>query len=298
MSLLDNQKIGALLRVFAKQPEFVEGAVQQVLELAEKFLTVSINGKPVVSRIEILIPRDESYTDVDCGETAEAIRIAIKDLYWAKGRIFISEVKHGDIFCGILNYGMAKLLQRGCTYGIIASKEAKSYFNQETASDMVAAAEAGALAIGVAITELTESILQGRITNTMAMWKIIPLIQVGGFDLRSAKPKKDNVIIHRVQAWDATKDVPMWAYDLQGVEEIIPLARLTNIFGPCIAPLYPRGEGVQHYIVPDPAIDKEGYLRHCNKMGTKRERQTYFALSEGVDLTFIAGGIMEAYRQK
>ncbi|MFZ2187727.1 MAG: hypothetical protein WAV46_03845 [Candidatus Moraniibacteriota bacterium] len=295
-NLLHSKKIGALLRVFAKKPEFVSGAVAQTLELAEKFLTIAVDGQPIVRHIEILIPRDEGYSDVDCGETAKALRIAIDLLSWAKGRIFVSEVKHGDLFCGILNYGMARLSRAGCDYGIIASKEAGSYFNQTTAEAIVQAAEDGALAIGVALNELTESIMEGRIANTMAMWHITSLLQVGGFDLRAAKPKKNAIISHKVRAWDKSRDEPDWTYDLAGVEEIIPLVRLIDTFGQCIAPILPQGDDVQRYIVPDPAIDRVGYERHINKMGTKKERHTYFANSEGADLSFLKGGVMESYR--
>lgn len=294
--LLNSKKVGALLRVFAKKPEFVSGAVAQTLELAEKFATIKVDGQPVVRRIVILVPRDESYGDVDCGETATALRTAIESLDWAKGHVFVSEVRHGDLFCGILNYGMARLLRAGCDYGIVASKEAGSYFNQATAEAMVTAAESGARAIGLAITELTASIMEGRIANTMSMWHIESLMQVGGFDLRAAKPMKNNVIVHKVQAWDKSRDEPQWSYDLAGVEEIIPLVRLVQTFGPCIAPLLPQGEGVQLYVVPDPTTDRAGYERHLNKMGTKRERQTFFANSEGADITYLKGGVMEAYR--
>lgn len=296
MSLLHTKKIGALLRVFAKKPELVAGAIEQTLALAEKFATIAVDGQPIVRRIEVLVPRDESYADVDCGETAAALRAAIESLDWANGRVFVSEVRHGDLFCGILNYGMARLLRAGCDYGIVASKEAGSYFNQETAETMVRAAEAGARAIGLAITELEQSIMEGRIANTMAMWHIESLMQVGGFDLKSAKPKKNNLTAHKVQAWDKSREEPLWAYDLAGVEEIIPLVRLVQTFGPCIATLLPQGEGVQRYVVPDPVTNRAGYERHLNKMGTKRERQTYFANSEDADLTFLKGGVMEQYR--
>lgn len=294
--LLDNKKIGALLRVFAKKPELVLGAVEQTLELAQKLAAVMVSGRRMIRHIEILIPMDKRYADVDCGVTASALRKALALCDWADGCVFVSEVRVGDIFCGVLNYGMSALAAKGCAYGIVASKEAGSYFNTETAAVMVKAATDGALAIGVALSELSESIMQGRIANTMAMWEIPSLQQFGGFDLRSAKPKKDNVIIHKVQAWDKSRETPFWEYDLAGVEEIISLCRLVDMFGPCIAPVLPQGEGVQHYIIPNPTTDRAGYERHLNKMGTKRERQTFFANSVGADLTFLMGGVMEGYR--
>jgi hypothetical protein len=294
--LLDNKKVGALLRVFAKEPKLVAGAVEQTLDLAKKLATVEVVGKKMVSHVQILIPRDERYADVDCGETADALRKALRFDDWAHGRVFVAEVQKGDIFCGVLNLGMSLLAEQKCAYGIVASKEAGSYFNGDTAATMVKAAEDGALAIGIAISELTESVMQGRIANTLGMWEIRSLQQVGGFDLKSAKPKKDAVISHKVRAWNDSREVPSWSYDLAGVEEIIPLCRLVDTFGECIAPILPQGEGVQQYIVPDLATDPAGYMRHLNKMGTKRERQTYFANSEDADLSFIAGGVLPAYR--
>lgn len=294
--ILHSKKIGAILRVFAKKPEQVSGAVEQTLELVRKLAATKIEGRPVISRVEILVPRDVNYADVDCGDTANALRNALSDNEGAETYVYVSEVRHGDIFCGVLNYGMAKLLRSGCDYGFVASKEAASYFNQQTAEAMVKAVEEGARVTGIALNELTESVMHGRIANTMAMWHVMSLMQVGGFDLRAAKPKLNSAILRKVQAWDMGRNEQLWTYDLAGVEEIIPLVRLVETFGSCIAPILPKGEGVQIYSVPDPATDRDGYLRHMSKMGTKRERQTYFANSEGADLSYLMGGVIAEYR--
>lgn len=294
MNVLQSKKIGALVRVFAKKPELVSDTVKQTMDLINKIQALKISGTPFVSHIMILVPCDTRYSDVDCGETAQALRGALSDED-IEMSIEVSELAHGDIFCGILNYGMARLLSVGCEYGLVISKEASSYLNQESAMAIIEAVEDGALVTGLAINELTESVMQGRIANTLGLWHIISLMQVGGFDLRSAKPERNAVIVHKVRAWGTNRDEPSWAYDLAGVEEIIPLVRMVQTFGECIAPLLPKGNDVQQYVVPDPKVDTEGYIRHVNKMGTKRERQTYFANTEGADLTYLMGGVMKKH---
>lgn len=294
MSLLHSKNVGVLVRCFARESSLVDNAVKLALASVERMLSVSVGGRPFVSRVEILVPMDDSYAEKDCGETAQKLREVIKANQWKN--VFVSEVRHGDIFVGILNYGTAKLLRAGCDYGIVLSKEAEAYFTAEAAEDLVTAAEAGALAMGLAITELTESIMQGRIANTFAMWNLMALIQVGGFDLRSAKPKKDAAIKSRAEAWDESKN--FYVYDNAGVEEIVPLIRLIRTFGPCVAPILPRGEGVKVWQAPDPKTDPEGYIRHVNKLGTKFVRQSYFAQAEQTDpeLSFMKGGVMATYR--
>lgn len=294
MSLLHSKNIGALVRCFARESGLVDNAVHLAIASVERMLSVAIEGRAFVSRVEILIPMDPDYAEKDCGETAARLRETIKAKNWKN--VFVSEVRHGDIFVGILNYGAAKLLRAGCDYGIILSKEAETYFTVEAAQDLIQAAESGALAMGLAITELTESIMQGRIANTFTMWHLMSLIQVGGFDLRSAKPKKEAPIKSRAEAWEKGK--LFYVYDNAGVEEIVPLIRLIRTFGPCIAPILPRGEGVKIWQAPDPATDHEGYVRHINKMGTKFVRQSYFAVSEQTDpeMSYLKGGVMDSYR--
>lgn len=292
--LLHSKKIGALVRCFARESGLVDNAVSLALASVERMLSVTVEGCAFVSRVEILVPMDPDYVERDCGETAAKLREAVAERKWKN--VFVSEVRHGDIFVGILNYGNAKLLRTGCDYGIVLSKEAEAYFTAEAAQDLVQAAEAGALAIGLAITELTESIMQGRIANTFAMWHLMSLVQVGGFDLRSAKPKKETAIKSRAEAWDKGK--LFYAYDNAGVEEIVPIIRLIRTFGPCIAPILPRGNGIKIWQAPDPKLDAEGYQRHVNKMGTKFVRQSYFAVSEQTDpeMSYLKGGVMDGYQ--
>lgn len=290
MSLLKNRKVGALLRCFARTPEQVDGAVAQTISSVHTMLKVKVGDDPFVRRVEILVPLDQSYGDCDCGQTSGKLRDAV--LTSGLEHVYVNEVSHGDIFVGVLNYGIAKLLRAGCDYGVILSKEAEAYFTAEAAQELVTAIEGGAKVTGIALNELTESVMQGRIANTFAMWDLMALMQVGGFDWRSAKPKKDSVIVTRAQTWDAKKGLS--AYDLAGVEEIVPMIRMVRTFGPCIAPVLPRSGGV--WEAPNPTTDPIGYERHVNKLGTKFVRQNHFADQEHADLSFLMGGVMEAYQ--
>lgn len=287
--LLHNKKVGALLRCFARSSEQLDTTIENTMNSIRRMQAVEVADRRFISRIEVLVPMDPHYAEMDCGETAERLRSCIKQEDCPN--VFVNEVEHGDIFVSILNYGIAKLLRSGCDYGVIFSKEAETYFTPETVEDMLLAAEKGARAVGVAISELTESVMEGRIANTFAMWHLMSLVQVGCFDHRNAKPKKNAPIVHRAEAWQPDNK-NFWSYDLAGVEEIIPLIRLIRTFGPCIAPLRPRGEGIPVWKTPDPRTDYEGWVRHTNKIGTKFVRQSYFAGQENVDLSFIKGGIL------
>ena len=292
MKLLHNKKVGALLRCFSTNPELVERTVSLALASIERMLSVHVDKMQFVSRIEVLVPMDPAYAEMDCDQTAPRLRTAIKEAGWKN--VFVSEVRHGDIFCSILNYGMWRLSSAGCAKALILSKEAEQYFAPEAAEDLVISAEKGARVSGIALKELTESIMQGRIANTFAMWDIPSLMQVSLFDLRNAKPAKEAANKDRSEAWHSGKC--FWVYDRAGVEEIIPLIRLIRMFGPCIAPILPRGAGVKVWQAPDPIIDPEGYVRHENKLGTKFVRQSYFASLEHADLSFLQGGVMPDYR--
>lgn len=292
MNLQETKRIGALLRCFAMKDELVPNAVTQTMSSVERMQSIAVGGRRVISRIEILVPSDPSYVECDCGMTVRALRKEID----ARGLkdVFVNKVKYGDLFVGILNYGVGKLLRAGCDYGLILSKEAESYYTQETVEDLLLALENGARVAGVAINELTESIMQGRIANTFAVWHLMSLVQKGIFDERNAKVSRDAPITSRAQSWDAEKQ--FWHYDLAGVEEIIPLIKIVRTFGACIAPILPRGEGISTWNAPDPVTDPEGYIRHLNKLGTKFVRQSHFASEVNADLPFIKGGVMEKYR--
>ena len=288
---LARKKVGMILRVYATKPEDASNRVSMIEKAVAAARNATVDGKPLIQRIDVLVWSDQNYKDADCGQTAGALRQKFTD----EKNLFVSEVKHGDIFCGILNYGVVHQLRHGCDYSLIVSAEAFSYMTPQTMEAMIDAACAGARAIGVAINELTQSIKDGRVANTFAMWHNESLMTVGGFDLRAAKPANE-FSTHYMKGWSQEKGEHVF-YHLAGVEEVIPLARLTETFGPCIAPILPSGEGVQQYRVPDPVKSPELWQRHNSKMGTKLERQTALLASIGIDINFLKGGVMPEYRQ-
>ena len=80
------------------------------------------------------------------------------------------------------------------------------------------------------------------------------------------------------------------------VEEVIPLAKMVELYGPCIAPILPTGEGVERYKTPDSRMEPELWKRHESKIATKTERQVALLAQTGFTLSFLKGGVMEEYR--
>jgi hypothetical protein len=282
---LANKKIGMMLRNGAPDPKDVPDRARITMEMVDKARGIEIDGQRVISRIDILIPTDKRYKDSDCGETAGFLEKFNPN---NGNGFYVTEVSKGDNFCSILNDGMMLQAYGGMDFAIIASSEASSYLTRETMAMIIDAACNGALAIGVAINELTQSICEGRIANTFAMWHIKSLMGVGGFDFRAAKPMDGGVASYL--------DNGLKPYLLQGVEEVIPLARMAKKFGQCIAPIMPQGEGVQAYKVPNPSTHPEAYAVHIRKMGTKLQRQTAHLASIGYDIDFLKNaGVMPGY---
>ncbi len=281
------------MRAFSKTEDQVENNAGQVLNAARGAANwIKADKSKFFSEVMILIPRDESRIDYDCGKTASALeemlRMQPPDEDKFTSNISIHEVKHGDLFCGVLNYGVTKLLREGIDYVGIISSGASSYLTAENMNAIYQAFEGGAKAAGLAIEELQQSILEGRLANTFAFWDAIALMSVGGFDLRAQQPKKDDRTAPYLRGFGSDL-----YYPLAGVEEIIPLTRLVSTFGPCIAPIKPAGAAV--WKAPNPATDPEGAARHQKKMGTKFERQAALAASVGADLSYLQYGVMEQY---
>lgn len=286
------KKVGLILRVYAKEENQIMARVEMIGKAISAARKATVDNKELIQRIDVLVWNDQNYPDADCGRTADAL----SDHFGHEKNLFVTDFSYGDIFCGILNYGVAHQLRHGVNYSIIVSAEAFSYMTPETMTAMVNAARKGALAIGVAINELTPSILDGRIANTFAMWHNESLMTVGGFDLRAAKPVDDRSAFY-MKGWSSEKQEDVF-YHLAGVEEVIPLARMVQIFGPCIAPILPQGEGIQRYQAPDPAAEPELWKRHIAKMGTKFQRQCALLAQIGVEPSFLEGGVMPEYRNQ
>src|SRR3989338_7533926 len=291
ISFLSQNKIGLVLRAFATKREQIPDRAAIVGEMLTRALGTVVNEKFLIGRVDVMVWADnKNYPGkVDCGGLAEELQqLRPKDCEY-----FVHEVHHGDLFCALSNYAVAIQSAAGCSYSLMISSEAAAYWTPSTMEAIVDAACAGAKAVGVAINELTQSVLEGRLANTFCLWRNRDLLTVGGFDLRAANPIDDRRALY-LHGWSQEKGEVF--YPLQGVEEVIPLARLTELFGHCIAPILPSGSGVQQYRVPDPHAEPELWSRHVSKMGTKLERQTALLASIGKDISFLRGGVMPQYR--
>ncbi len=289
------RNVGLVLRTFATKAEDVPKRCAQVVEMirAANQLTLA-NQLSRLKRVDVLVWAAHGYAKSDCGETHAALCDAMKQSGVADVAVHI--VTYGDLYCAILNQGVRIQLQHGCEFSMIASTEAQPYLTQENFDAMWAALEQGAMVTGLAINELTESILEGRIANTMAIWHNPTLLDMGGFPPHLAgMPKDEYKRAHTaVIGYSPVKDEEVH-YHLMGVEEVFPLAALVEHFGECIAPVLPAHED-QRYQVPDPATQPELWERHHKKMSTKTERQLAHLLRLSRDLSFLKGGVMRQFR--
>ncbi len=293
---IEGKTFGIVLRTYASKPEDVLKRVKAVRDFVARACDICYDGDPVFSRIDVMVWENKRYPDADCGQTGMALVDAkIQDEF--SPIVEVHSIREGDIFCGILNEGVAlQLGLSGVDYTLIASTEAVSYLNDETVAEMISAvSDERVRVVGVALNELAESVLAGRVSNTMALWHTFSLMSVGGFDLRAAKPVNEQSA-HYLKGADS-RGAPVF-YQLAGVEEILPLARLVDVYGQCIAPILPRGSGVKHYQVPDPVTQPELYARHIAKLATKYERQVALAASAGYDLSHLKAGVLPGYGKK
>lgn len=286
---LSKKRIGLILRTFARNEGDITGRLEMMQKMISNALDLRIEGQEIIKRVDVLIWADKRF-ESDCGKTHKIFKKKFEGAPYTK--VHIQEVTNGDLFCGVLNYGVAIQARGGIDYSIIASPDAYSYMNNANLLALVdAVCRKGALVAGVAINELTESVKEGRIANTFAIWHNIALQSVGGFDLRAAKAKDEREAMY-LRGWEKNKGNVF--YEAAGVEEIIPLARLVDLYGQCIAPILPQGgDGAMQYQVPDRDKQYELWKRHISKMGTKLERQTYMLAQIGFDPSFLKGGIIK-----
>jgi hypothetical protein len=286
-SFMSERTTGLLVRGFAQKSEQVPARVAMMDDLITKALSAKVVDRPFIKRVDILVwANQRDYpSEADCGELAAALR----KHFTGDHRIFVHEVTTGDLFCSILNYGIALQSRAGCDYSVIASAEANAYWSSDVPAEMVRLAGLGALATGVAINELTESVREGRLANTMAMWHTTSLLTVGGFDLRAQKPKDDRTA-HYMKGMDTEGKERF--YHLGGVEEVIPLARLVDTFGRCLGVIESNDPNLR-YELPDQKTNPESYLRHLAKFGTKTERQMAHLVLIQRDFSHLRAGVMK-----
>jgi hypothetical protein len=189
------RRYGILLRTYTAKPEGVADRVIRATEHMEQVQLVWA-AFPALVHTVLLVPKD-----YDCGQTAHELR----------GGGFDDTVTvldpSGYHSCEVLNAGVLRLRELGCSHALILSGKAMPYLTAENLLRIDAAFASGAKVAGLALPELADIVRAGRIQNTFAAWDIEALWEVGCFDCR------------------------------EDVEEIAPLIRLIGRFGQCITPL-------------------------------------------------------------
>ncbi len=295
--LLERNRVGALLRVYAYTPEAVWGQIGSVMEALRRLLVMRSGDRATFSRIDLLVSSDPDFEDTDCGLTGERLREMVRAEF-PDAPVSVLEIKRGDIYCMLLNYGVANQLEDRIAYSMVLSHSASSYATQATIDGLLAAMYKRARVAGVAMDELAPLVRRGLIMNTFAMWHNKSLMTIGGFDLLAAKP----ALVHahmkeKVTGWSEKKAARHGdgavEYHVAGCEEVIPLVRLVRFFGKCLEVVEPSGEGME-WKEPDLKTNPRAYHRHLAKLATKVERQKRMAATEGVDAEFIQKGLMSA----
>lgn len=208
----------------------VERAIKSI-KYAYELRTV-LFPRPVFDAIVVLVPYD-----YDCGETANAIIRALPHSYINQNVYVVNVLGHHS--CEALNNGMEILATLGMDYAIVLSNKALQTLTSGTIEAMLEAFNKGAKIIGVAIDELQDVVLEGRVQNTFAGWDVRALRGVGGFDSE------------------------------KGVEEVSSTVRLIRRHGPCIAVLDPEEKPALHI-----RESADGKAHHEEVLTTKIARST------------------------
>lgn len=248
---MSKRSYGVLLRVYTPKPEEVADRVERALQHIRHVIAVS-KEVPALERMVPIVPLDH-----DCGQTGGALR----DRIFAEGllgQVAVCE-RRGHHSCEVLNAGIRALEVDATTHVIIISGKAMSYLTVPAMRAIDEAFANGAKVTGLAVDELKELVLAGRIQNTFAAWDIKALQQVGGFDSRT------------------------------GVEEIAPLVRLVREYGPCIAPI----DVVTGKL--DVLSSETALARHREVMTTKLARQQDELARVNSCFSEITAGIMPDY---
>lgn len=277
--------IGVIIRCFSKTPDQVDAQVEAVRKTIEKINHLRI-PEAGFFKIDVVIPVNQDFVDVDCGFTKPAVVEMLKEQNYQLD--VMVKTTAADLFCGLLNRAMYTQAILGCSHSLVLSTGCNEYITDENIGAMISACfRDGALVSGLALPELEDSILKGAIANTFALWNIASLMTIGGFDLRAANALKVDKLQPYLRGFYNGEDV---FYPVSGVEEIIPILRMINLYGSCIKPVLPFKKG--KWAAPDPVTDPEGYKRHIGKMASKESRQTWMANQVGSDLSDLARGLM------
>lgn len=214
-------RIGALLRAYSPKLEGIHNLIGGLSGAVQKLRDVYIHD------VQIGIWADRDNPAADCGQTFEILFNTIRMLpTFSNTRAH--ETKNGDLFVTVLNDGLNLQQARGLTHSLILSWEAASYIDLALINKMKQAVCDGALAIGVAIPEISEFVCRGAIMNTLALWDIKELLDIGGFDSRDTKPRHAD----------------HYAESNAGVGEFIPLFKMAERYKrPIYAVVKPAQQG-------------------------------------------------------
>ncbi|MEK7480928.1 MAG: hypothetical protein AAB604_02395 [Patescibacteria group bacterium] len=294
--------IGVLLRTYSPRHEDIEANVKMIEEVVARLFAIPYRpgGKnPFCTRVDILVWRDDRYRDsagnrlADCGGTPPALRSAFMN----DVRISVHEIPRADIYATILNYGIARQYSFLMDYSLVLSKEVIGYVNQETIWAMIEVMRRGALVASVAVNEIRDLVIRGCVSNTFALWHLPSLLQVGGFDIRDAKPLPGDES-HVVPYWPQGRELseePFWIHDA-GVGEVLPACHLFREFGrPVIASILPQGEAIQgEYRQENENPDRVAWNKA--KFATKKARLESILKRSGYSFEDLEQAVMPAYR--
>lgn len=292
--VLARNRVGALIRVFATSPETVAYNAESALQALDRLLAIQIENRPLFSRIDFLISNDIRFDDSDCGLTAEYLRERILSRY-PDAPVSVLDVKNGDVYCMLLDYGIVNQLEDRVSYSLILSHGVSEYLTQEHIEALVAAMYCKARVAGLMIPEIGGLVEKGRVANTCALWHNKSLMTVGGFDLRAARPERIHLQSHKKVKGESQEKTEKYGtpdveYVLAGCEEIIPLVRFLKFFGPSVAVVRPNQKHT--WRVGDDGADTGMHLRHLAKLATKEIRQSHMAALEGVGVDILERGVI------
>lgn len=291
MDFLKRNHVGLVLRAYASRTDLVEYVVQQTMETINTAMSLGVDEEDVFSKIDVVVVADGRYPDHDCGETVLGLLEAVFVDHPHQEIIRVTQVNEGDLFGGVLRQAFFQQIRAGMDYTMNLSSGVVSYLTHENMVAMLKALENGARATGLALNEFADSIMEGRILDTCAIWHLESWMRAGGYSVRGDQPMlKDRVGWVRGAEGESGIDGE-WFYVSAGVEEMYPLINMVKLFGPCIAPIRPKGDG--KWIIP---ADPKVRAREMRKIATKHERQVRAAYDEGVTLSFLKGGVLPEYR--
>ena len=277
-------RVGVIFRCFSKSYDGVANQITELMEGIDRILSLR-SDLPPLAKINVAIPVGDMFVDTDCGETWKALIRALAD----KSLLNLVDVQETvlGILSGAVNATVAQQLSRGCTHSLIISTTCNSMITEKNLAAMFRAFDSGAKVAGLTLPDpvMEELVLAGCITNTFAMWELVPLISVGGFVMWQENRFKNERYNHYVQG--ANGDYP-----ISGLE-IPTLGELRRYYGQCIAPIMAPDQG--DWKMPDKDKEPQKCLRELDKRNSKWPRHHATAALGGFDLSYIRTGILPGY---